>query len=78
MTTTETQVLYRKWLDATNAKTEFWTENYKNWGEEVDKTYHTLNTLAETCYYEWLAAKTGKTVEQVAYGINEKIHSRFD
>lgn len=77
-TTMETQALYWKWVDANKAKTEYWTENYKEWNDEVDATYRALDSLAETLYYEWVAAKTSKTVEQVAYEINEKIHSARD
>jgi hypothetical protein len=76
--TKEAQALYWKWVDANKAKTEFWTENYKKWDNEVDATYKALNSFAEDCYYEWVATKNGKTVEQVAYEINEKIHSARD
>ena len=77
-TTKETQALYWKWVDANKTKTEFWTENYKKWDDEVDATYKSLNSFAEDCFCEWVAAKSGKTAEQVAHEINEKIHSARD
>ena len=78
VTTKETQALYWKWVDANKEKTEFWTENYKNWNDEVDATYRALDALAEGLFFEWKATKENKTVEQVAYEVNEKMHSARD
>lgn len=70
--------LYNRWLEADREKTEYYMANVDAWDEIVDVTYRDLANRAEALYYEYAAAATGKTVDQVAYEINERIHCRYD
>lgn len=69
---------YRRWLEANREKTEYYKANIDAWDEGVDAIYGKLANRAEALYNEYAAAATGKTVDQVAYEINERIHCRYD
>ena len=72
------EILYSNWLEANQAKMDFWHANSGAWDERVDAIYRDLNNKADKLFYEWKAFVTGKSVEQVTYETNEAIHSRFD
>ncbi len=66
------------WLQADNAKLDFYTEHTNAWTPEVDAKYLELADKADRLYHEWVAEQTGKSAEEVAYAVNESMHSRFD
>ena len=70
--------LYSLWLGANEAKIKFYNEHLNAWNSEVNETYRVLDNEATKRFHEWKAARTGKSVEQVAYEENEVMHSRFD
>jgi hypothetical protein len=66
------------WLQAEQDKRDFYMENAGTWTDEVDATYRELRDKSDRLYYEMVSAKTGKSVEEVTYAVNEAMHSRFD
>jgi hypothetical protein len=73
-----TTTTYKLWLEANNAKTAFWTENADNWTPEVDAVYSQLLRKSENLFYAYRAEATGQSVDEVAYEVNNKIHSARD
>ena len=73
-----TMTAYAAWLEADKAKTAFWTANTGNWTPEVNAVYTEMLNKSEDLFCVYCAEATGKSVAQVAYDINEKIHSARD
>ena len=73
-----TTTTYTLWSEANKAKTTFWTENVDNWTPEVDAVYSQLLRKSEELFYAYRAEVTGKSVDEVAYEVNSKIHSARD
>jgi hypothetical protein len=67
-----------RWAQASQEATDFYKEHYGSWTFEVDNMYRQLQDFADKLYYAWVAEATGKTTQEVAYSVNEAIHSRFD
>jgi hypothetical protein len=79
MTKTQTASdLKALWLQADNAKLDFYTEHADSWTPEVDAKYLELRDCADRLYHEWVAGVSGKSAKEVAYAVNESMHSRFD
>jgi len=66
------------WLEADSARMAFWEANAGAWTSEVDATYREMLDKSDNLFYAYRAEATGKTVAQVAYAINEAIHSARD
>jgi succinate dehydrogenase flavin-adding protein (antitoxin of CptAB toxin-antitoxin module) len=69
---------YVTWLEADSARMAFWEANAGAWTSEVDATYREMLDKSDNLFYAYRAEATGKTVAQVAYAINESIHSARD
>jgi hypothetical protein len=79
MTKTQTASdLKALWLQADNAKLDFYNRLTTPWTPEEDAKYLELRDCADRLYHEWVAEQTGKSAEEVAYAVNESMHSRFD
>jgi hypothetical protein len=74
----ETMTAYAAWSEANATKTAFWTENVDNWTDEVDNVYRELNNRSEALFLQYRAEQLGKPVDEVAYAMNEAIHSARD
>lgn len=69
---------YAKWSKANEVRVAFYNEHVQKWSPEVDATYRILNNECDELFLQWRSAQTGKSVEQVAYELNEKMHSARD
>jgi hypothetical protein len=66
------------WLQATKEAQDLLTGDVGPWTHTLDSEYTVLRDRATRLYYEWQAEKTGKSAQEVAYAVNESVHSRFD
>ena len=69
---------YAKWSEASQSRVAFYNEHVQNWTPEVNATYHTMCDQCDELFLQWRSAQTGKSVEQIAFDLNEKMHSARD
>ena len=76
--TAQVSDLYAAWREASTTRLDFYSANEKAWTAEINLQYRILSNRADRLWAEYLAARTGRTPEQVEASINDAIHSARD
>jgi hypothetical protein len=76
--TTQVHALYVSWRKAILVRSDFFFAHESAWTPEINLQYRILSNRADRLWAEYLAARTGRTPEQIEASINDAIHSARD
>jgi hypothetical protein len=75
---TQVSRLYAAWRKAILVRSDFFFAHENAWTAEINLQYRILSNRVDRLWAEYLAARTGRTPEQVEASINDAIHSARD